>query len=81
MEGVHCLPHPVINDQTLILLNFEGLDLLSPSEIRQEVCILLISISQGIDWYKVLVVGKNGKLNETIEVSALWSTRGMHIEM
>ena len=30
-------------------------------------------MSQGIDWYKVLVVGKNGKLNETIEVSALWS--------
>ena len=30
-------------------------------------------ISQGIDWYKVLVVGKSGKFNETIEVSALWS--------
>ena len=33
----------------------------------------MIRISQGIDWYKVLVVGKHGKLNETIEVSALWS--------
>ena len=29
--------------------------------------------SEGIDRYKVLVVGKNGKLNETIEGSALWS--------
>ena len=56
-----------------MLDNFEGLDLLSPSEIRQEVCKLMFSIGQGIDWYKVLVVGKNGKLNETIEVSALWS--------
>ena len=33
----------------------------------------MISISQGIDWYKVPVVGKNGKLNETIEGGALWS--------
>ena len=33
----------------------------------------MFRIGQGIDWYKVLVVGKNGKLNETIEVSALWS--------
>ena len=47
--------------------------LLSPSEIKQEVCILLILISQGIDWYKVLMLGKNGKLNDTIEASALWS--------
>ena len=31
-------------------------------------------MSGGIDRYKVLVVGKNGKLNETIEGSALWST-------
>ena len=69
------LPHPVINDQTLILSNFEGPFLLSPSELRQEVCILLTTISQGIDWYKVLVVGKNGKLNDMIEVSALWSRR------
>ena len=30
-------------------------------------------MSKGIDRYKVLVVEKNGKLNETIEVSALWS--------
>ena len=57
-----------------MLDNFECLFLLSPSEIKQEVCILLILISQGIDWYKVLVVGKNGKLNDTIEASALWST-------
>ena len=34
----------------------------------------MISISQGIDWYKVPVVGKNGKLNETIEGGALWSS-------
>ena len=27
----------------------------------------------GIDRYKVLVVGKNGKLNETTEGSVLWS--------
>ena len=50
--------------------------LLSPSEIKQEVCILLILISQRNVWYKVLVVGKNGKLNDTIEASALWSIRG-----
>ena len=56
-----------------MLDNFECLVLLSPSEIRQEVCKLMFSIGQGIDWYKVLVVGKNGKFNETIEVSALWS--------
>ena len=56
-----------------MLDNFECLVLLSPSEIRQEVCKLMFSIGQGIDWYKVLMVGKNGKLNETIEVSALWS--------
>ena len=37
----------------------------------------MISISQGIDRYKVPVVGKNGKLNETIEVSALWSIYGL----
>ena len=30
-------------------------------------------MSGGINRYKVLVVGKNGKLNETIEGSALWS--------
>ena len=33
----------------------------------------MITVSQGIDRYKLFVVGKNGKLNETIEVSALWS--------
>ena len=30
-------------------------------------------MSEGIYRYKVLVVGKNGKLNELIEVSVLWS--------
>ena len=35
--------------------------------------ILTSLLSQGIYWYKVPVVGKHGKLNETIEVSALWS--------
>ena len=58
-----------------MLDNFECLFLLSPSEIKQEVCILCILISQGIDWYKVLVVGKNGKLSDTIEASALWSSQ------
>ena len=67
------LPHTVINDHTLRLLNFEGPFLLSPSAIKRELCKLLILISQGNDRYKVLVVGKNGKLNETIEGSALWS--------
>ena len=67
------LPHHIINDQTLMLNNFECIFFLSPSEIKQEVCKLLILISQRILWYKVLVVGKNGKLNETIEASALWS--------
>ena len=67
-------PHPVLNDKSFILLNFEGLVLLSPSEIKRELCKLMISISQGIHRYKVPVVGKNGKLNETIERSALWST-------
>ena len=33
----------------------------------------MISISQGVDRYKVPMVGKNGKLNETIEMSTLWS--------
>ena len=66
-------PHPVLNDQSLVLPNFEGLVLLSPSEIKRELCKLMSSISQGMDRYKVPVVGKNGKLNETIEWSALWS--------
>ena len=47
--------------------------LCSSSEIKQEVCELIINISQGTQWYKVFVVGKTGKLNETIEVSAFWS--------
>ena len=42
-------------------------------EIKQEVCKLLTLVSQGIDCYKGLMVGKNGKLNDTIEASALWS--------
>ena len=33
----------------------------------------MINVKQGIKWYKVPVVGINGKLNERIEVSALWS--------
>ena len=68
-------PHLVLNDQSLILLNFEDLVLLSPSEITQELCKLMIPISQGIDSHKVLMVGKNGTLNDTIEVSALWSNK------
>ena len=66
-------PNPVINYPSLILVNFEFLFLLSPSEIRRELCKLMITICQGIDRYKVPVVGKDGKLNETIERSALWS--------
>ena len=49
------------------------------SEIKQEVCKLLTLISQGIDWYKVLVVGKNCKLNDTIKASALWSNIPLEI--
>ena len=63
-------PQPILNDQSL---NFEDLVLLSPSEIRRELYKLMTGISQGIDRCKVPVVGKNGKLNETIERSALWS--------
>ena len=68
-------PQPILNDQSLILLNFEDLVLLSPSEIRRELYKLMTCISQGIDRCKVPVVGKNGKLNETIERSALWSIK------
>ena len=50
--------------------------LLSPSVINQELCEYIISATQGTNWYKVLEVGINGKLNETIEVSALWSNGG-----
>ena len=51
-----CSPPPqsIINDQSL-MMHFEGLGLLSPSEITQELCKLMV------------------KLNETIEVSPLWS--------
>ena len=70
-----CSPPPllIINDQSLILINLEGLVLFSPKEITQELYKLVTLISQGIDRYKVPVVAKNGKLNEMIEVSALWS--------
>ena len=54
--------------------NFEDLVLLSPSEMKRELCELIISISHRIVLYKILVVGKNGKFYDTIEVSALWST-------
>ena len=67
--------HSVINDQSLILFNFEVLFLLSPSEIRRELCKLMITISQVIDRYNVPVVGKDGKLNDSIERSALWSSK------
>ena len=50
-------------------VNFEGLVLLSASEIIWELCKFVISISQGINWYKVPVDGKHGKLNETIEIA------------
>ena len=33
----------------------------------------MISISQGFNWYNIPVVRINGKLNETIEVSVLWT--------
>ena len=66
-----CSPRPVINEQPLILVNFEGLFLLALSDIQRELCKLVITISQGIDGYEVPVVGKNDKLSETIEVSAL----------
>ena len=36
-------------------------------------------MSQGIDRYKVPVVLKIGKLNEMIEVSALWSIYGSFV--
>ena len=71
-----CSPPPplsVMNDQSFTLANFEGLFLLSLLEIKRELCKLITSTSQGIHRYKVPVVGKNGKLNETIEVGALWS--------
>ena len=61
------------HDQSLILFNFEGLFLLSPLDITRELCEFMISGSQGTERYKVPVVGKNGKLKETIEVSVLWS--------
>ena len=67
------LPPPQINDQSLIIVNFEGLFLLSPSEITQELCKLITSTSKRIHGYKVPVVGKSGKLNDKIEVSAWWS--------
>ena len=71
--------HPITNDQSLIPINFEDLVLFSPSEIKRELCGLMILISQGIVWYKVPVVGKDGKLNETIERSAFWSIQSIEI--
>ena len=67
--------HSAINDQSLILFNFEVLFLLSPSEIRRELCKLMITISQVIDRYNVPVVGKDGKLNDSIERSASWPSK------
>ena len=58
-----------------MIVNLEGIVLLSASEMIWELCEFLISIIQRINWYKVPVVGRHGKLNETIEVSALWSKR------
>ena len=37
------LPHPVINDQSIILVNSEDLFLLSRSEIKQELCEFMVS--------------------------------------
>ena len=66
-----CPPPPIINDKSYSV-NFEGLFLLSPSEIKRKLCKLIAGIAQGNQRYKVLMVAKNGKLNE-IEMSALWS--------
>ena len=41
--------------------------------MNQELCALIINVKLGINWYKVPMVGINGKLHETIQVSALWS--------
>ena len=49
-------PSPYL--MTIPFENFEDIVLLSPSEIRQELCEIMISISQGNQWYKVLVVEK-----------------------
>ena len=38
----------------------------------------MMNMKQGINWYKMYVVGMKGKLNETIEMSALWSSKGIH---
>ena len=43
---VHIATPTIINDQTLIIVNFECLVLLSPSEITWELCEFIISISQ-----------------------------------
>ena len=34
-------------------------------------------MTKGTNCYKVPLVGINGKLNETIEVSAIWSSAGL----
>ena len=77
------LPHPILNDQTLILLNFEDLVLLSPSEIKRELCELMISIGQGIDRYKVPMVGKNCILPESgfpqcVPLTLMIQQNGLH---
>ena len=72
--------YPVINDQSFILVNFESLFLLSPSEIKRKHCNILTRMSEGTHRYKVPGMGKNGKLNEMIEVSALWPRGGHPIE-
>ena len=35
----------------------------------------MIIFKEGIDTHKAIVVGKNGKLTDIIEVGALWSTK------
>ena len=55
--------------------NVRDLVLLIPSEIIWELSELMVSLSQGVNWYKVPLVGINGKFNETMEVCASWSKR------
>ena len=52
---------------------FEDPVLLSPSQKIWKLCELMMNVKKGIDYYKVPIVGKIGKLNETIELSVLWS--------
>ena len=41
--------HHIINDQSLMIVHFQGLVLLSLSEITGELCKLMVSTSQEID--------------------------------